>query len=566
VVLLVIGGIVVATGGTPEPEYLTRPVERRDLRQVVEAIGKVISERDLKLQFPMTGVVEAVRVQEGDRVNAGQELARLRGSGLGADISSANAEVQAALAELNRLQEGTRPEEIAVTEASVASKRAVLESARDDLVTAERNLTQAQGRLEALRHEAETSLQGYVLTARSDISQQLSVAESAVRVLEDIWGMSNVIDVLARHRQGQLEFHERHTRETVAAIVATRSQTAVLADYRAAQTALAAARESVALGAGVLDEVYVLIAGLPVTSMFTVADREAIKSDITTERSRVQTSLNALDSSLKSLRDASANFDTRIAQEEASASQSEGSRDAAQSAITTTEASLRIEEAQLRLQQAGSRPTEIAAAQARVNQARASLQRASERFRDTVIVAPIAGVITKIALKEGELLSTAFASDAAITMLGDEPFRVEMFAAEIDVPRVRIGQSGTILLDAFNDRPFALTVSELDPTDTEIDGVPKYRVKLDFAAADDGIKIGMTGDAEIFTDFRANALVVPGRAVIRNTEGREVVRVIDAEGMLEERLVTVGMEGEGGDLEILSGLEEGESVVELIRE
>ncbi|HLD63673.1 MAG TPA: efflux RND transporter periplasmic adaptor subunit [Candidatus Peribacteraceae bacterium] len=546
-----------------EPTYLTAVAERRDLRQVVEAVGEVISERDLKLQFPMTGLVAKVHVAEGDRVRAGQELARLRSSGLGADVSSASAEVAAAEADLRRMQEGTRPEEIAITEATVASQRTALQAAQEQFETAERNLTQSQSRLEALQREAQTSLGGSVASVQSTISAEMSTAMSAVRALEDIWARWEVSDVLTNYRVGQLDYQNRRTAEALAKLTSVPAFRGV--DYREALAALRVARDAVSFASTIISEAYDLMSSVPITNNFGVSVREEIKSTISTKLTTAQSAITTLDAEVKSLQDATANFDTRIAQEEASLTQTTGTRDQARTAITTAESALRIEEARLNLQRAGNRPADIAATQARLTQARAQLQRASERFRDTIIVAPIDGVITKVALKEGELLSTAFASDAAITMLGDEPFRVEMYIAEIDVPKVRVGQTGAILLDAFSGSPFVLTVSEVDPTATDVDGVPKYRAKLDFQKLDERLKIGMTGDAKIFTDERTDVFVVPGRAIIRTDMGSKI-RVLRDDDVIEERLVTVGMEGEGGDVEIQSGLEEGDVIIELIRE
>jgi len=169
-------------------------------------------------------------------------------------------------------------------------------------------------------------------------------------------------------------------------------------------------------------------------------------------------------------------------------------------------------------------------------------------------------------LKEGELLSTSFASEAAITMLGDSPYRVEMFISEIDIPKVAVSQTGSIELDAFKGEPFILKVSELDPVSTDVDGVPKYRAKLDFLEQNDKQRIGMTGDAEIYTDFMADVVIIPGRAVYKGEDGKDMVRILTEDGEIEERGVLIGMEGEGGDVEVIVGVDEGEEVIVLIKD
>lgn len=550
----------------PKPEYITETAKRQDLVQIVEAVGEVISEKDIKLQFPITGIVDAVLVAEGDTVERGQQLARLRSSGLAADVNAAAAQVAAAQAELRRLEEGTRPEELAVREASVQNKKASLEAARESLRSAERTLETSQLKLELLRREAETSLQGYVSTAQSAASQQLSIGLTAARTMDDVLGDVRVLDVFIKHDPHVYQQLRRSLASVQVQIETDVLQSGSARSYTGVVTVLQQAKAHLTDLATVLNDAYGTLSALPITGTYTNAVRESTKTTVATQRGSVQAAISAVDSALKSLRDAAASFDTQIVAEEKTVISAEGSRDRARADILTYETSLRIDEAELALLRAGTRQADIDAARARLSQAYAQLQRARERYADTVITAPIDGTITKVNLKEGELLSTSFASDAAITMLGESPYRIEMYVAEIDIPKIVLAQSGTIVLDAFPGAFFGLTVSEIDPVATMRDGVPKYRVKLDFAQeSGQRLRIGMTGDTEVYTDFRENVVVIPGRAVITGEEGQDVVRVLQPSGEMREQEVRVGMDGQGGEVEIIEGVREGQEVVVLVR-
>jgi len=547
------------------PEYITEMAQRKDLRQVVEAVGEVISEKDIKLQFPITGIVDKVHVAEGDTVIKGQELARLRSSGLAADVNGAAAQVQAAQAQLQELLEGTRPEEIAVREASVANKRASLEAEREALKTAERTLETSQRKLEILKEEARVSLEGYVSTARSSALQYLSTALTAINVMDDVMNGVDLQDAFVKYEPHEFQRIAGELQSASSLVDADMGQASSVRDYKQAITILALARDHVTDLGTTLNRAYNTVSSLSITPSFSNDDREDSKSDIATQRTNVQSAQSALESAHKTIRDAAANFDTLIAAEEKTVGSAEGARDEALADIRTYETALRTEEAELQLLRAGSRKTDIDAARAGLNQYVAQLQRARERFQDTIIYAPLNGTITKVNLKEGELLSTSFASDAAITMLGESPYRVEMFVAEIDIPKVQLSQSGSIELDAFPNTKFLLTVSELDPAATDRDGVSKYRAKLDFTDQGDALRIGMTGDAEIYTDFRADVVTIPGRAVMMGEDGGDVVRILKPDGTIEERDVVIGMDGAGGDVEVVRGVEKGETVVVLVK-
>ncbi len=93
------------------------------------------TEADLAFQIPGT-LVEVVP-QEGDSVPAGEEVARLDTTELGAALAAARAQLQAAQDRLTELEHGSRPQEIARAEAAVRSATQQAANARRDAARAE---------------------------------------------------------------------------------------------------------------------------------------------------------------------------------------------------------------------------------------------------------------------------------------------------------------------------------------------------------------------------------------------------------------------------------------------
>ncbi len=526
-----------------QPEYVTAAAQKEDLVQTVEAVGTIISERDLQLQFPTSGVVARVMVKEGDMVRQGQQLAQLRAGNMAADIASAAARLQSAEADLRAREEGARPEDIAIAEAEVASKASALASARSAL-------EQSENKLEVLEQEAVVSLAGYVTNVGSTVTKELTSASNALGDVRDVFSKNDVVDAVIKNSITEYDQLNASLNEADQRIQSLYTSVTPPVGYQDALQLLDRARTEVQQASMLTDRAFNLISRLPATQYFTETARESYKSTLGTARTTTQTSLSTLDSAAKTLRDASANFMTRIAAEEASLER-------AQSDIATYEASLTIAQAQLQLKKAPTRATDLDVARAAVAQARAALQRAQADYANTVITAPIAGRITKVNVKAGEYTP----SGPAITMLGDSPYRVEMYVSEIDVPKVMLTQSGSIELDAFRGTNMKLRVSEIDTAPTDRDGVSKYRVRLDFVYPHDELKIGMTGDARIITGSKDAVVTVPLRAVLENDEGKHYVRIME-DGKVEERFVTPGLEGEGGSVEV-SGVEEGEVIIVL---
>jgi len=560
-VVLFIAWVVYAVTRPSQPTFVTAEAMRGDLRQLVEAVGTVVSEKDLELQFPIVDVVASVLVKEGDQVTSGRRLATLRSGSLSASVASASASVASAEAALRALEEGSRPEDIAIAEAALANRKASLDVAKQTLANAEEGLKRAEDELRALKSQADIQLASEVSTVGSTIAQYLSTCRTALLVVRGDFNANEVQDSLLKHSPGG--YNDLLVTLSNAESAVTQAQAAQSSNFESALSALTQARNAALTTSSAVGRAYDLMASLPVTSYFTNASKETHKGTIATERSSVQSALSSLDAALKSLQDNSASFTTQIAVKESTVTSLKGTRDKAKTDITTYETQVKVSEAELALKKAPARQTDIDSARARVNQARADLARAAAQLRDTVLTAPTDGVITKVNVKVGEVRPSAVPS---VTMLGDSPYRVEMLVSEIDIPKVLLGQTGSIVLDAFRGQMFPMHVGEIDQAPTDEEGVPKYLVKLDFDAPPENLKVGMTGDAEIETGFRSDVISVPFRAIIENDQGQSVVRVIRS-GSQEfiEKPVIVGMEGDGGQTEV-TGVEAGETVVVLVKE
>ncbi|MFA6039141.1 MAG: efflux RND transporter periplasmic adaptor subunit [Candidatus Peribacteraceae bacterium] len=543
-----------------QAQYVTAMAQKGDLQQTVEAVGTVTSERDLELKFPGAGIVESVQVKEGDRVTAGQVLAQLRAGSLGAAVAMQSANLQSAVADLRKMEEGTRPEDIAIAEAQVANKRAALQVAQSTLDSAKKSLTQAQDQLKTVQQEATTSLGGQVETARSALLSQLVAGETALAVVDDILGKTIVQDAIIKMRPGgDIDVRTART-NALAALLSVRQQANVI-DYHDALKVLQSGQSAVSQAAQTVDLLFTLIGSLPETSYFTQALREQYRTSLSTQRGLVQSAVSAITTAYTGLQSAAAGFDTRISTAQSTITTSEGTMERAKADILTYQTAVQAQEADLALKRAGTRKADLDAARARVRQAQASLAQSQANYADTILRAPVDGTISHVNVKGGEATPV---TGPAVTILGNSPFRVEMFVSEVDVPKLIQAQSGSIALDAFPDTEYKVHVSELDTAPTLVDGVSKYRVKLDFIYPHEEFKIGMTGDVTVVTGERKNIVYVPGRAVLEK-EGKRVVRILQngKNNGIREQEVTLGMEGQSGDVEVTKGLSGGETIVVL---
>jgi multidrug resistance efflux pump len=171
--------------------------------------------------------------------------------------------------------------------------------------------------------------------------------------------------------------------------------------------------------------------------------------------------------------------------------------------IDAARAELRAAEERVALLRAGARPQEIEAARARVAEAEAAVALARARLDEARLTAPIDGLVLR---KNAELGETVSPGASILTLLDPRDLWVRAYVPETDVGRLRVGQPAAITIDAFPDRTFPGTVSEIA---SEAEFTPKnvqtrqervnlvFRIKVAVRDGDGVIKPGMPADVDL---------------------------------------------------------------------
>lgn len=105
----------------------TVSVERSNLSITVTANGLVQAESSINVSPKTSGRLSRLLVKEGDRVREGQILAYMDDSNLVGQLTQAKGQVAAAQANLDRLEAGNRPQDIAQAQANVTNAVATLQ-------------------------------------------------------------------------------------------------------------------------------------------------------------------------------------------------------------------------------------------------------------------------------------------------------------------------------------------------------------------------------------------------------------------------------------------------------
>lgn len=147
--LILLPLVIIVVGALAIYSYMKRDSARES--DIVRVSGN-IEITDVQLSFKIAGYAEERLVSEGENVVAGQIIARLDDSELLQEVALRDAEVQAAQAELEELEAGSRPEEIAQAEAVVKKAQSLL----DELLAGSRpqEVAAAEAAVESARSEA----------------------------------------------------------------------------------------------------------------------------------------------------------------------------------------------------------------------------------------------------------------------------------------------------------------------------------------------------------------------------------------------------------------------------
>jgi len=219
----------------------------------------------------------------------------------------------------------------------------------------------------------------------------------------------------------------------------------------------------------------------------------------------------------------------------------------------------RVEQARAELDRllAGPTQVEIDRAAAAVDRARIDLDQAQAAWDRTRLTAPFDGIVTAVNVEVGTLVAPGV---AVVQVTDISPLRLTAQVDEIDVRQVREGMASRVVLDALPDLELPAVVESIALIATNEGGVISYDVSLRVDNLDPRVRVGMTAEATIVIESRADVLSVPNQYIrLDRARGQAFVNVLTADGTLQEIPVTLGLQGQDAS-EVIAGLRAGDVV------
>lgn len=156
----------------------------------------------------------------------------------------------------------------------------------------------------------------------------------------------------------------------------------------------------------------------------------------------------------------------------------------------------------------------LAVTQAQVAQAQAQLDADRRTLDKTTIRSPIDGIVLKRQVQPGQTVAASLQTPVLFT-LAENLAQMELKVAvdEADVGQVTQGQVASFTVDAYPDRDFPATLTQVRYAPETVDGVVTYGTLLALDNADLSLRPGMTATAEILVREEQDAVLVPNAAL-----------------------------------------------------
>lgn len=605
-------------------EYTTAQVSRGDIVQTVSETGTVKAEEEINLSFLQSGRIASSSVKIGDKVKEGQILVELDYESLALKVQEAEANLEIAKANLNKLLAGATSEELKVSEASVSQAKAAYLAAQDQLDKTQKSvaesIAQAEKNLDDLESEGVDDLTAYeqaVITAQTSlentkqtysqsvynkqdsalvtVEDKLTAANTALDLVEDILNEEDYKDTLSAKNSAYLDTTNRYYDQSVT-LLATANSSLDVAQANLVDEYINQAIDDALTGLyktyDTLSNCFKALENSVASASFTQTQLETEKSTINTQLTTINTAISSVQTAKQNLADAILAYNTNVNSAEDTLANAQASLDdakktaqntlssaevngektiaAAKASVDSAWEALQVAEAQYVQTKATARAQDIALHQAQVKQAEASLALAQKQVEDSIIRSPIDGTVVKMNYEIGEQVAV---SQTVTAVLGENNFEIEIDISEADISKVKINDKAEITLDAFGDDiEFDAFVSFVEPAETIIQDVIYYKVTVKFDKDSERnqeyfsqIKSGMTANAVITTAQKENILLMPSRAVLERNGSGKFTRIYN-KGEVSEVKIEVGLRGDEGLIEILSGVNEGDEVVTFVKE
>jgi multidrug efflux pump subunit AcrA (membrane-fusion protein) len=576
-------GTTLAAGGV----YV---VAAKDVATTTTVSGTIHPLRTVTLTAKAAGTITAVTKKEGDKVAAGEVIARIDSTDYQADLAAAESRYRSTMISLETAQ--TTDLAAAKTQLENAVKQA-----QTQLLSAEISLKNGTD------PDADTQTIANLQNQVTDAQENLATAQKSLKKLQDDDSSELQLEQ-ADFSVKQAEFNLSMAQTKLATLKAqdvTEEQLTTLQNQvNQAKSSLLSSQVSLkeaAQSSTTSDDRLTLLQNQVDQAQASLDQAEDNLKNASTDNKASESDIDAQAMAVESAQMALVNAEANYKTTAASLAEND-SFSAAQLAVTKAERALKTAQANLvagqktiankadnvKLLEANVEQAKASVATAQANlaafpetqrkaelqiqsneeakqQALISLNATKELAENYVITAPLAGTITALNVTVGDNASvgTSVATFSDVT-----GWYISAYVDEVDILNVKNGEDASVTMDQYSGKTFAGKVSYVSHSlGTTSNSVSAYPIKVLMTESPSTLVDGMSADADITVSVAKGVLAVPS-AAISTSNGKSYVDIIamgaDKKVTTSRVEVKTGIEGDEY-VEVTSGLKAGDRIL-----
>jgi HlyD family secretion protein len=193
---------------------------------------------------------------------------------------------------------------------------------------------------------------------------------------------------------------------------------------------------------------------------------------------------------------------------------------------------------------------DYANAKAEEVRAQVAVENAKDQLDDTNVLAPITGTIIEKDVERGQVISSPTkdvgGGTVLLKMADLNLVQVRTLVDETDIGKIQPGQSATVTVDAFPNRPFQGEVLKIEPQAQTEQNVTMFPVLVRIENRQGLLRPGMNAEVEIHVGEREGVLTVPNAALRTQRDVGSAAQVLGLDPTQVQRELAEGQASLGG--------------------
>jgi RND family efflux transporter MFP subunit len=195
--------------------------------------------------------------------------------------------------------------------------------------------------------------------------------------------------------------------------------------------------------------------------------------------------------------------------------------------------------------------------EAKLEQAQSSLNLAKSNLDKCNMYAPVNGMVGRRNIEPG--MASLSIGSAPLELVDIRQVYVKISVPENEVAKIVKGMRARFIVSALNDKEFNGEVANISPVADRISRT--YEAKILVQNPDLALKPGMVSDVKMETAMEKELVMVPYQSVSKDSENRAFVFLVDTKEKRARKQVIKPGQYKGTGMEVISGLEPGQIIV-----